>query len=169
MPVRYANLLGLPKDKEGIEVFANRGVCGIDGCVSTALGVARAIPHVLNVLLVGDVTFYHDSKGLLAGDLPKNLRILLLNDQGGGIFRLIDGARQQPELETLFAMRKKRSVSALSEVMQLQYFAANNAEDLNQVLPTFLSPMASKSAVLEVFIDPKQDKKVFFELPNNTP
>ncbi|MEU0496572.1 2-succinyl-5-enolpyruvyl-6-hydroxy-3-cyclohexene-1-carboxylic-acid synthase [Mycobacterium sp. NPDC006124] len=97
-PVRDAALVGL--DAHGIKVRSNRGVAGIDGTVSTAIGAALAhertgdgtrVPRT--VALIGDLTFVHDSSGLLIGPtepIPKSLTIVVSNDNGGGIFELLE-------------------------------------------------------------------------------
>lgn len=89
-PVRDAALVGLNTD--GIRVRSNRGVAGIDGTVSTTIGAALAHP-ARTVALLGDLTFVHDSSGLLIGPTepaPKNLTIVVSNDNGGGIFELLE-------------------------------------------------------------------------------
>jgi 2-succinyl-5-enolpyruvyl-6-hydroxy-3-cyclohexene-1-carboxylate synthase len=92
-PVRDAALVGL--NPHGVKVRSNRGVAGIDGTVSTAIGAALA--HDLTggrtVALIGDLTFVHDSSGLLIGPTeptPKSLTIVVSNDNGGGIFELLE-------------------------------------------------------------------------------
>ncbi len=92
-PVRDVALVGLNTD--GITVRSNRGVAGIDGTVSTAIGAALA--HDLTggrtVALIGDLTFVHDSSGLLVGPTeptPRHLTIVVSNDNGGGIFELLE-------------------------------------------------------------------------------
>ena len=93
-PVRDAALVGL--DTHGIKVRSNRGVAGIDGTVSTAIGAALAHegPHEgRTVALIGDLTFVHDSSGLLIGPTeptPQRLTIVVSNDNGGGIFELLE-------------------------------------------------------------------------------
>lgn len=89
-PVRDAALVGL--DTEGIKVRSNRGVAGIDGTVSTAIGAALAHDG-RTIALIGDLTFVHDSSGLLVGPTeptPRNLTIVVSNDNGGGIFELLE-------------------------------------------------------------------------------
>ncbi|MDG5486001.1 2-succinyl-5-enolpyruvyl-6-hydroxy-3-cyclohexene-1-carboxylic-acid synthase [Mycolicibacterium gadium] len=89
-PVRDAALVGL--NTQGLKVRSNRGVAGIDGTVSTAIGAALA--HDGRTLaLIGDLTFVHDSSGLLIGPTeptPRNLTIVVSNDNGGGIFELLE-------------------------------------------------------------------------------
>lgn len=97
-PVRDAALVGL--DTHGIRVRSNRGVAGIDGTVSTAIGAALAHERVgdpdnpaRTVALIGDLTFVHDSSGLLIGPTeptPRRLTIVVSNDNGGGIFELLE-------------------------------------------------------------------------------
>ena len=89
-PVRDAALVGLNTD--GIAVRSNRGVAGIDGTVSTAIGAALA--HTSRTIaLLGDLTFVHDASGLLIGPTeptPADLTIVVSNDNGGGIFELLE-------------------------------------------------------------------------------
>jgi 2-succinyl-5-enolpyruvyl-6-hydroxy-3-cyclohexene-1-carboxylate synthase len=96
-PVRDVALVGL--NPEGIKVRSNRGVAGIDGTVSTAIGAALAHERsggdqvARTVALIGDLTFVHDSSGLLIGPTeptPKSLTIVVSNDNGGGIFELLE-------------------------------------------------------------------------------
>ncbi|TVY02659.1 2-succinyl-5-enolpyruvyl-6-hydroxy-3-cyclohexene-1-carboxylic-acid synthase [Mycolicibacterium porcinum] len=89
-PVRDAALVGL--SAEGVKVRSNRGVAGIDGTVSTAIGAALAHDG-RTIALIGDLTFVHDSSGLLIGPTeptPRNLTIVVSNDNGGGIFELLE-------------------------------------------------------------------------------
>jgi 2-succinyl-5-enolpyruvyl-6-hydroxy-3-cyclohexene-1-carboxylate synthase len=95
-PVRDVALVGL--NPVGITVRSNRGVAGIDGTVSTAIGAALAFEERdstsgRTVALIGDLTFVHDSSGLLIGPTeptPKSLTIVVSNDNGGGIFELLE-------------------------------------------------------------------------------
>lgn len=92
-PVRDVALVGLVP--RGIKVRSNRGVAGIDGTVSTAIGAALAHDRTggRTVALIGDLTFVHDSSGLLIGPTeptPRHLTIVVSNDNGGGIFELLE-------------------------------------------------------------------------------
>lgn len=89
-PVRDAALVGL--NTQGIAVRSNRGVAGIDGTVSTAIGAALA-HSARTIALLGDLTFVHDASGLLIGPTeptPQDLTIVVSNDNGGGIFELLE-------------------------------------------------------------------------------
>ncbi|MGH3725590.1 MAG: 2-succinyl-5-enolpyruvyl-6-hydroxy-3-cyclohexene-1-carboxylic-acid synthase [Mycobacterium sp.] len=89
--VRDAALV--PWGAKDVRVRSNRGVAGIDGTVSTAIGAALAHEGGRTIALIGDLTFVHDSSGLLIGPTeprPENLTIVVSNDNGGGIFELLE-------------------------------------------------------------------------------
>lgn len=89
-PVRDVALAGL--NSEGVAVRSNRGVAGIDGTVSTAIGAGLASPG-RTIALLGDLTFVHDASGLLIGPTeptPRDLTVVVSNDNGGGIFELLE-------------------------------------------------------------------------------
>ncbi len=93
-PVRDIALVGF--NTPGVKVRSNRGVAGIDGTVSTAIGAALAHERAgggRTIALIGDLTFVHDSSGLLIGPTeptPRDLTIVVSNDNGGGIFELLE-------------------------------------------------------------------------------
>ena len=117
-PVRYAQLFQLGKRKG---VYSNRGVSGIDGCVSTAVGFASATQE-LNVLLVGDLSFIYDSNGLWNKNLPGNLRIIVINNQGGGLFRLIPGPDQQPFFEEYLETAHPVNIDKLAQAFHVKCY-----------------------------------------------
>jgi 2-succinyl-5-enolpyruvyl-6-hydroxy-3-cyclohexene-1-carboxylate synthase len=96
--IRYCQLFDPIK---GCHYFANRGTSGIDGSTSTALGYASKDPG-LNILLTGDVSFLYDSNALRLRDLAPNMKIILINNQGGGIFRIIDGSKDAEQRSRFF-------------------------------------------------------------------
>src|SRR5262249_42720681 len=102
MPVRDCDPFFWPGEKH-IRVLGNRGASGIDGVVSTALGVAAASPDERAVLVIGDLSFYHDLNGLLAAKLHRlNLTLVLVNNDGGGIFSFLPQANYPEHFEQLF-------------------------------------------------------------------
>ncbi|QCR21497.1 2-succinyl-5-enolpyruvyl-6-hydroxy-3-cyclohexene-1-carboxylic-acid synthase [Pontibacter sp. SGAir0037] len=158
MAVRYANILGLPADKD-IAVFANRGTSGIDGSTSTAVGCALTSPHI-TTLLTGDLAFFYDRNGLWHNYLPQNLRIVLLNNHAGGIFRLIEGPKQQPELEEFFETRQPLQAENTARDFKMQYTACHSLAELEKQLPHFFAANAGAS-ILEIFTDSKENAAAF--------
>ncbi|NVO85118.1 2-succinyl-5-enolpyruvyl-6-hydroxy-3-cyclohexene-1-carboxylic-acid synthase [Hymenobacter terrestris] len=159
MAVRYANILGLPAG-HGAEVFANRGTSGIDGCTSTAVGAALAQPNRPVVLITGDVAFFYDRNAFWHNYPLPNLRVILLNNHAGGIFRLIDGPRQQPELEELFETHQPLAAANTARDFGLRYFPVSSFAELEAALPVFLSAQDG-AALLEVFTDSKTNAEFF--------
>lgn len=159
--VRMANMIGLPRDR-AIRVNSNRGTSGIDGTVSTAVGAALT-SHKLTTLMVGDLAFFYDRNGLWYDPLPDNLRIVVINNQGGGIFRLLEGAQEQPELEQFFAMPHGRTAKRTAEDHGLAYIFCDDPADLARTLRTFFQP-GDRPAVLEIGTDKTVNVEVFSQL-----
>ena len=145
MSVRYANLIGLSDQQLQAEVFANRGTSGIDGSNSTAVGAALASER-LNVLLTGDMAFFYDRNAFWHNYLLPNLRVVLFNNHGGGIFRLIDGPRQQPELEEYFETHQALSARRTAEDFGMEYHQIDLTEPgcIRSCLPTWPTSTAVK-------------------------
>lgn len=96
MAIRYAGWAGNTRSS----VWCNRGTSGIDGSLSTAVGFALANPANQVVCILGDMSFLYDSNGLWTDQIPGNLHIVILNNQGGSIFNFIEGPGQEPGLKT---------------------------------------------------------------------
>ena len=161
MAVRYANILGVPQGRQ-IEVFANRGTSGIDGCNSTAVGAALAQPERPVVLLTGDVAFFYDRNAFWHNYPTPNLRVVLFNNHGGGIFRLIDGPRDQPELDEFFETTQALTAENLCRDFKLRYFPVRSFAELDAALPVFFAAEGG-AAVLEVLTDSKTNAAFFEE------
>lgn len=161
MPIRYVNALG--NGVSHLEIFANRGTSGIDGCVSTAIGAAL-VNNKPTFLLVGDVAFLYDRNGLLIQPLPDNLKIIVLNNAGGNIFRMIDGPASLPELENYFETRHPFTAKRTSEDSKIEYFQATDFDDLKKELTAFLE--TNKISLLEIFTDPVENAKSWKGLKN---
>ncbi|GGG47814.1 2-succinyl-5-enolpyruvyl-6-hydroxy-3-cyclohexene-1-carboxylic-acid synthase [Hymenobacter glacieicola] len=159
MAVRYANILGLPAGRTA-EVFANRGTSGIDGCTSTAIGAALAQPDRPVVLLTGDVAFFYDRNAFWHNYPTPNLRVILLNNHAGGIFRLIDGPRQQPELEEFFETRQPLTAENTARDFHLHYHTARTFTELESALPVFFAP-ESGASLLEITTDSPTNAEFF--------
>jgi len=156
MPIRYINILG-NRIGESI-VLSNRGTSGIDGCLSTAIGSALADASPV-FLLTGDVAFLYDRNGLLINPLPSNLKILVVNNAGGNIFRMIEGPSKLPELETFFETRHHFTAERTAADSGITYFCALETESFEKQLQLFAD--CENTALLEVFTDPAENSRVW--------
>lgn len=129
-PIRYSQLFG---SRKLIEYNSNRGVSGIDGQVSTAVGYSYKSDK-LNVLITGDLGFLYDSNGLMNYYLKPNLKIIVINNQGGGIFRFIPGPDTTPNLEKFFEAQHQWSAEHICKAFNVAYLRANNNEDVSSKL-----------------------------------
>src|SRR5690606_27242013 len=121
LPVRLLDQFGKPQNRR-IYVYANRGASGIDGNISTALGAGAARPGQPLVAIVGDITFYHDMNGLLA--VQRNgvpVTIVLLNNNGGGIFHRLPIKNFEPEFTDLFVMPHGLEFEHAARMYGLEY------------------------------------------------
>lgn len=159
MTVRYANLFGLPTNgatrfQEMVEVFANRGTSGIDGSNSTAFGAALRSPDKLVILITGDLAFFYDRNAFWNNYLPSNLRIILLNNHAGGIFRIIPGSRDQPELEEYFETHQALTAHHLAQEFGFEYHLVQELNDLKIVFNDFFEKSLTPK-ILEIETDSK--------------
>jgi 2-succinyl-5-enolpyruvyl-6-hydroxy-3-cyclohexene-1-carboxylate synthase len=157
MAVRYGSWI-LPAGFSG-KTFSNRGTSGIDGCVSTAVGYAAAHPETPCFLLVGDVSFFYDSNAFWNDLYTDNLKVILLNNHGGNIFRIIDGPRQLPECESFLETRHQRQAENLCRDLGVRYMQSAEMESLKECWPDLLrnrGPM-----VLELLFAPDTAPALF--------
>lgn len=145
---RYAQWSNLGEALGPDNVFhANRGVAGIDGCTSTAVGWAAATGKA-TWMVTGDVAFHYDANALLTDPVPSELRIVVMNNGGGGIFRWLPGT-QHPELfERHFETPPNRTVEAQAKAMGATHFLATNEAELREALSKVVH--TSGPTVLEV-------------------
>lgn len=131
--VRYCQLFNPIR---GISYYSNRGVSGIDGSTSTALGIANATPEKLNLLITGDTSFFYDSNAFWNNYLSSNFRIIVINNGGGGIFRIIDGPNQSEQAHH-FVAEFDAKIEAICEAFNVHYLAANSIQELDAVFHEF--------------------------------
>jgi 2-succinyl-5-enolpyruvyl-6-hydroxy-3-cyclohexene-1-carboxylate synthase len=154
--IRDVDLAGQPFPEPQATVFANRGLSGIDGTVSTATGIALGGRQETTVLM-GDVTFLHDAGGLLlgAGESEPALRIVVLNDSGGAIFNLLEhGAVQEAgaygdAVERLFGTPHRVDIAALAAAYGVAHRSLSTTAELAEALA---SPFTGRS-IIEVRTD----------------
>jgi 2-succinyl-5-enolpyruvyl-6-hydroxy-3-cyclohexene-1-carboxylate synthase len=134
---------------------ANRGANGIDGTLSTAMGVAQDAQHTY--LLTGDLAFLHDINGLLIGANPRFrgcLTVVLVNNQGGGIFENLPIARHNPPFEEFFATPQKVDFSLLAQAHNIPYRLIENWETFANLVA---NPTNHAIRILEIRTDRKAD------------
>ncbi len=144
-PVRYAQLFSF---REAFRFDSNRGTSGIDGSISTAAGAAYATGQP-TLMITGDLGFFYDSNALWNKHLPANLRIVVINNGGGGIFRFIPGPDTSGLMEEFFEAQHHTSAEHMAKSFGLDYYAANNIDELKDALVSFFKP-AENAAILEV-------------------
>jgi len=144
--IRYVQLFdGNPN----IVQYCNRGTSGIDGSTSTAIGHA-AVSDKQNVLITGDLSFLYDSNGLWNTNIPNSFRIIVINNSGGGIFRILPGAKNTANFETYFETTHQLSAEHLSKMYGFEYGAVKDESDLKAKLRHFYDESTSPK-ILEIF------------------
>ena len=156
--IRYLQLFDLDKS---IQVFCNRGTSGIDGSTSTAIGAAFA-SDLPTILITGDISFLYDSNALWNNYIPKNFKIILLNNSGGGIFRILPGHQETETFNTYFETSHHLNASHLAKMYGLDYFEANDEITLQQQYSAFLN-QNEKPSILEVFTPEKENNGILLE------
>ena len=149
--VRYIQLFNQNKN---LTYFGNRGVAGIDGSTSTAIGAAWKTKKP-TLLISGDLSFHYDSNAFWNNYLSNELKVIVINNGGGGIFRIIDGSKDTAHLEQFFeTVHSSKSIKGIADLYNLNYFSAANNDELIQTLPLFFNQ--NNVSVLEIFT-PKED------------
>jgi 2-succinyl-5-enolpyruvyl-6-hydroxy-3-cyclohexene-1-carboxylate synthase len=144
--VRYAQLIDIDPS---IEVYCNRGTSGIDGSTSTAIGAAVA-EGKQTVLITGDISFLYDSNALWNNYIPKSFKIILINNGGGGIFRILPGHEETPVFNTFFETSHCLTAEQLARMYGFEYTIASDVASLVNSLKN-LYAQNEKPSILEIF------------------
>lgn len=144
--IRYAQLVAM---HPSIAVFCNRGTSGIDGSTSTAIGAAVA-SKTPTTLLTGDIGFLYDSNALWNNYIPKNFKIILINNGGGGIFRILPGHEDNEVFSTFFETQHHLTAQYLAKMHGLDYLQATNLKELEEQLDV-LYTKSNNASILEIF------------------
>lgn len=157
--IRYAQLFPA---NERLKYYANRGVSGIDGSLSTAAGLAFAAKKP-TLILTGDLGFLYDSNALWNRELPANLRIVVINNSGGGIFHILKGPSEFPGFKQYIEAHHPVNMDNLASAYGLEYCFAGDGKALKKQWKSFLSGHA-KASILEVKTDAAVSAKAFRKL-----
>lgn len=144
--IRYAQLFQL---NPTLHIFCNRGTSGIDGSTATAIGAAVGAQSP-TTLITGDLSFFYDSNALWNNYIPANLKIIVINNEGGGIFRILPGKEESDSFGTFFETRHNLTAVQLCEMYGLDYNKAVDTDTLEKGLQQ-LYANNSKPQLLEVF------------------
>jgi len=156
--VRYAQLF---RWNEKQKLFSNRGTSGIDGSVSTAVGAA-VINEDPTLLICGDLSFIYDSNGLWNNYIPKDFRIIILNNAGGGIFRILPGHKDTDNFDTYFETVHDHTAKHIGAMYGFEYATANSSNEISEQLEKFFET-SEKPKILEIFTPRKINDEVLLE------
>lgn len=159
--IRYSQLFEM---NSTITVFCNRGTSGIDGSTSTALGAAYATQKS-TTLVTGDLSFFYDSNALWNNYIPKDVRIIIINNSGGGIFKIIPGPKKSSALE-YFETPHCLTAEHLSLMFGFEYSTSHNLKTLQQKMVNFYDT-SDKPKILEIFTPSDQNDLVLKAYINN--
>lgn len=158
MPVRYVSFL-LNREVNDCLVYANRGTSGIDGCTSTALGNSL-VTDKLVYLLTGDISYFYDVNALFQNSIPANLKIIILNNNSGGIFNMIPGPDKMGAARTFQTTPHQFKARHLASHFNVAYFTGDSIVSFAQGLSDLHRHQGA--AILELFTD-QQDNSAFFQ------
>ncbi|WP_297337094.1 2-succinyl-5-enolpyruvyl-6-hydroxy-3-cyclohexene-1-carboxylic-acid synthase [Algoriphagus sp.] len=154
MAVRYVNFLG----RRTQEISCNRGTSGIDGSSSTAVGCTFTTQDPVT-LITGDLAFFYDRNAFWHNYPMPNLRIILLNNHAGGIFRLIEGPSRQPELEEFFETKQALHAQSLAAEFGFGYQKAESKKELQAALDSFYHS-STHPKILEIFSESASNQQI---------
>lgn len=153
--IRYLQLFELNKT---LTVFCNRGTSGIDGSTSTAIGAAT-VSDKPTVFITGDLSFFYDSNALWNNYIPSNFRIIIINNRGGGIFRILPGNKNSKNFSTFFETNHELTAEPISKLFNFDYSSANSNKELETALENFYT-LSSRPKLLEVFTPSSENDQI---------
>lgn len=156
-PIRLAQFFDL---NETVIVFCNRGVNGIDGCVSSFIGQAAANREKLNFLIVGDLSFFYDMNSLWNRYVGNNVRIMLSNNGGASLFHFNQGLNNYPTINENVAAAHEATAEAWVKSRGFRYLSAYSKDEFDNSLEEFVSDESSEPIFFEVFTKKEADAKV---------
>lgn len=139
-------------------VWCNRGVNGIEGSLSTAAGFSLAT-DALTVCVIGDLSFFYDQNALWNSNIGGNLRIVLLNNSGGGIFRQLKGLDKSPVATSFVAAQHETTAQGICTQNDIGYISAKDMGEMQIGIVTLLTRETNRPMLLEVFTDVDEDIK----------
>lgn len=152
--VRYAQILNSPLPHAS---YCNRGVSGIDGSVSTAVGAAK-VTKGKTFLITGDLSMAYDVGALALPSIPDTMKIVVIDNCGGGIFRFIPSTSALEEREKYFCAAPNLPLRNLAQGYEWNYFEACDEDSFGRVFPEFL--MSQKKSIFRVICDGEKSAEI---------
>ena len=144
---------GLVFESGTFPIYCNRGVNGIEGSLSAAVGYALKM-WGLSIVVIGDLSFYYDANALWNTHLPTNLRILLLNNGHGAIFDQLPGlSASQARDEFIAAGGKRFTAQGICASYDIAYQKVQNAKQLADAMPHFLNEECTIAQLIEITLN----------------
>lgn len=147
-PIRYSQLI---KARTDLSYYCNRGTSGIDGCLSTAIGYSTLSENP-TFIIIGDVAFTYDSNALW-NSYKNKIKIILMNNGGGNIFRIIQNYDDYDNVKEFFETYIYVNYENIAKAFGLNYFFCNNFEQLKIIFSDFIN--SEKSAILDIKTSPE--------------
>jgi len=151
--IRYLQLFDVKKE---VQTFCNRGTSGIDGSTSTAIGASLAT-NMQTIFMTGDISFFYDSNALWNNYIKSDFRVILINNSGGGIFRIITGPKNLNSAE-YFETTHNLTAKNLCDMYHFEYTSVKSEIELKQSLKGFYNK-SNKPRLLEIFT-PKNENDI---------
>jgi 2-succinyl-5-enolpyruvyl-6-hydroxy-3-cyclohexene-1-carboxylate synthase len=144
--VRYMQLFD---PVPNVKYECNRGTSGIDGSTSTAIGSAIAEPQKQHVFICGDVSFIYDSNAMWIRPFPENLKMIVIDNKGGGIFKIIEGAKSSPQLERYFEAKHQTHAEDVAKGFGIKIFTPEKKSRLQEQIISFFEHKEAQLLVLK--------------------
>lgn len=157
--VRNAQLFDIDKS---VRVYCNRGINGIESTLPSTIGFASVSIEPI-YLIIGDLSFFYGVGSLWNIKHINNLRILLINNSGGGIFHLLPGLNKSESLSDLVAAGHSESAESWSNAAGFKYLTANNKDSFEKQIEEFVTSETTQSIIFEIKVDIDESKKVLHQ------
>lgn len=146
-------------------VYCNRGVNGIEGSLSTAAGFAKSMEQAgdITMCVIGDLSFFYDQNALWNRNLGGSLRILLLNNGGGSIFKQLPGLSKSDAANCFVGAAHSTSAQGICSQNDIGYLSAKNMEEMQIGVVRLLTIETKRPVLLEVFTDCDEDARILGE------
>jgi 2-succinyl-5-enolpyruvyl-6-hydroxy-3-cyclohexene-1-carboxylate synthase len=156
--IRYVQFFKTPAKKQ----WCNRGTSGIEGSASTAVGYSSVDMHEKTVLLTGDLSFFYDTNAYWNAYIPSSFRVIVINNSGGGIFRILPNAKKTKGFETYLETRHNKKAEEIAKHFEFEYLSVANIDSLAQALGSFFKE-GKQPKLLEVFTPSNENEEVLFD------